>query len=137
MIDSTSTLGLLQKATEGLLFPSETDAPLVPFFWPLEGEDNAPLSPELVLKLAGAKPDAIVKSTTLAAFFKPAIKEETWHNDEERAEVVRFKALVEAIKSTLQKPQVWKIGAKEQADIYIVGGVEGGHAGLKTQVVET
>lgn len=134
MTGKDAALAALQSASQGLEFQSETDAPFEPLFWP--DEDAAPLSSERVLQLAGAKAGAPIKSTSLAAFFKPATQEEAWHNDEEKAEVARFKALVEAIKNTLFKPQVWKIG-ETSADVYIVGSVEGGHAGLKTQVVET
>lgn len=129
-----AALAALRSASQGLQFQSETDAPFETFFWP--DEDAAPLSPERVLQLAGGAVDAPIESTSLATFFKPATQEETWHNDEEKAEVARFKALVGTIKSTLQKPQVWKLG-ETSADVYIAGGVEGGHAGLKTQVVET
>lgn len=134
MTGKDAALAALQNASQGLEFQSETDAPFAPFFWP--DEDAAPLSPERVLQLAGAKPGTPIKSTSLATFFKSAITDEAWHNDEEQAEVARFKALVEAIKNTLSKPQVWKIG-ETSADVYIVGSVEGGHVGLKTLVVET
>ncbi|BCM90581.1 hypothetical protein IAD21_02435 [Abditibacteriota bacterium] len=137
MIDSTTTVGLLQKATEGLLFQSETDAPLVPFFWPeADAATLSPLSTSRVLALSDSKPDAPIKTTTLATFFRNATREESWHNKEEKAEVEKFRALVATIKSTLKKPQVFRVG-EVTIDVYIVGIVEGGYAGLKTQVVET
>jgi hypothetical protein len=136
MIDSKSTLDILQKATQGLLLQSETDAPLVPFFWPADGEGTTSLAPQRLLQFAGAESDTAVKTTTIATFFRNATKEESWQNAEEKAEVTRFKALVTTLKSTLRKPQVFRVG-EVTIDVYIVGNVEGGYAGLKTQVVET
>lgn len=127
-------LGPLQEAAAGLLFPSETDAPLVPFFWPAEPADT--LTPARVAELAGAAADAPVQSVKLETFFRPVTKEEDWHNDEEQAQVQRFRELVKTIKATLREVQVFRVG-NTKIDVYIVGQVEGGYAGLKTQVVET
>lgn len=123
----------LRQAVAGLLFPSETDAPFEPFFWP--GDAAAPPDPADVARLSGAS-DAPVKKVKLETFFRPATKAETWHNDEEKALVARFEELVRTLKTTLKDPVVFRVG-KTQSDAYIVGMVEGGYAGLKTQVVET
>ena len=125
-------LEALQKAAEGLLFPSEIDAPLVPFFWP------EPVPPEAgrLIERAEMPEGTSVKRVSLAAFFRSAVKEEDWHNDEERAEVKKFQALIAVLKDTLKQPQVWLLGEVNRI-VYIVGGVEGGSAGLQTRVVET
>jgi hypothetical protein len=34
----------------------------------------------------------------LETFFRPATKEEEWHNDEEKAQAARFQELVETLK---------------------------------------
>jgi hypothetical protein len=133
-MNESTALDVLAKAAAGLLFLSETDAPLVPFFWP--SEDDAALTPARLLELAKAKPDAPVKTATLAHFFRNAIKEKSWHNEEEKAEVEKFKSLVATLKSTLKKPQVFRVG-EVSIDVYVVGVVEGGYAGLQTRVVET
>ena len=136
MDDSTShpALAALQEAAKGLLVMSETDAPLVPFFWP--SEKKVPLTPTILLELIQTKPDMPVKTTTLATFFRSSIKEETWHNDEEKAEIEKFKTLVATIKRILTKPQVFRVGQIDM-DVYIVGGVDDGYGGLQTRVVET
>lgn len=138
MSDSTqpkpAALQSLQQATEGLLFLSETDAPLVPFFWPQE--NPVKITPEVLLPLAGVAIDAPVKPVKLDAFFRPATKEEDWHNDEERAEAKRFQDLVKTLKSTLKDVVVFRVG-ETKIDVFIVGVIEGGYAGLKTQIVET
>ena len=74
----------LQKASQGLLFPSETDAPLEPFEWP--GEKGKP-DKARVLALAGAAPGTSVKVKGLDAFFADVTEEQDWHDDQERGEV--------------------------------------------------
>jgi hypothetical protein len=78
----------LKQAADGLLFPSETDAPLEPFFWPYD--DRSTLNAEVVASLAGVGADTTIKSTRLETFFRPATKEEEWHNEEEKAQAARF-----------------------------------------------
>ena len=124
----------LKHATDGLLFPSETDAPLEPFFWP--HDDDSKLTPETLAPMAGVAADTPVKSVKLETFFRPATKEEEWHNDEEKAQVARFQELVRTLKTTLDDVKVFRVG-ETRIDVYVVGKVEGGYAGLKTLVVET
>lgn len=129
-----SVLQVLQAAAEGLLCPSETDAPLTAFFWP--DTEMSPLTPEHFRELASLSAEAPVKTVTLTSFFRPTTKEEDWHNEEEQAEVKRFQALVATLRATLQHLQVFRAG-ETKADVYIIGAVEGGWAGLQTVVVET
>jgi hypothetical protein len=123
----------LKKASAGLLFPSETDAPFEPFEWP--GEQGKP-DKARVLELAGLPPGTPVKTKGLDAFFKDATREEAWHDDQEKAEVQRFKQLVQALKDNLSDVKVFLAGAAE-SDAYIVGRADSGWAGLKTKVVQT
>lgn len=131
----SEVVATLRQASDGLLFISETDAPLVPFFWPDEN-NGAEMTPERLRELANVPEDAPIKSSSIATFFKPATKAEDWHNDDEKAEVARFQALVETLKSTLKKPMAWRVGETEIA-VYVVGAVSDGWAGVQTRVVET
>jgi hypothetical protein len=127
-------LEILKQATEGLLFPSETDAPLTPFVWTdVSGE----ATPENVLAQADKPAETPIDTTTLSAFFKPTTTEEDWHNDEEKEDVRRFRELVTALKDNLKSIKVYKLG-ETKMDVYIVGKTsEGSLAGVRTQVVET
>jgi len=129
----------LRQAATGLLFPSETDAPLEPFFWPdavkPNGENEA-LTAEGLATLAGVPLDTPIKTVKLESFFRPALKEEEWHNAEERAQAAKFQGLVKTLKATLTDVKVFRVG-ETSIDVYIVGKVEGGFAGLRTTVVET
>jgi hypothetical protein len=55
---------------------------------------------------------------------------------DEKAEGEKFKKLVQTIKDTLADVKVFQIGRVE-SDVFIVGRVENGWAGLKTKAVET
>src|SRR5688500_18732613 len=88
-------LKALQEAAEGLLFLSETDAPLESFFWP--AQETPPLTPDQLAKLAGAPAKALIKTVKLETFFRPTTTEQEWHNEEEKDEVSRFKDLVKTI----------------------------------------
>ena len=123
----------LKKASAGLLFPSETDAPFEVVEWP--GEQGKP-DKARVLELAGQSANTPVKTKGLDAFFKDATSEQDWMDEGEKAEARRFKELVQAIKDNLADVKVFLAGRAE-ADAYIVGRAESGWAGLKTRVVQT
>jgi hypothetical protein len=130
---TTDNLAALKTASEGLLFPSETDAPIEVIDWP--GEQGKPEKAR-VLELAGLPPTTAVKSKSLVGFFKDVTKDETWHDDEEKAQVQKFKQLVQALKDTLSDIKVFQAG-KVECDVFVVGCTESGWAGVKTKVVET
>lgn len=126
-------LEVLRQASEGLLFRSETDAPIEPFFWP----DAAPVAPSAELVASHAKAEVkAVKTRSLTTFFRPTITEQEWHNAQEKAEVKRFQILRETVKSSLKAAKVFRVG-KVEVEVYVVGQVMDGYAGFKTRVVET
>jgi hypothetical protein len=123
----------LKQASQGLQCQSETDAPFEVFEWP--GEQGKP-DKSRILELVGQPANATVKVKAVDAFFADATKEEAWHDDEEKADVQRFKRLVRTIKETLADAKVFQIG-KPESDVYIVGRADSGWAGLKAKAVET
>jgi hypothetical protein len=130
----TENLSDLQKASEGLLFQSETDAPFEAFDWP--GEQGKPEKAR-VLGRAGAAPGTPVKVKGLDSFFKDATEEQDWHDEQEQQQVQRFQHLVGALKEALADIKVFQVGKGAEKDVYIVGRTDSGWAGLKTKVVET
>ena len=130
----TEIAATLKKASEGLQFPSETDAPFEAFEWP--GEQGKPAKAR-VLELAGSQASTPVKTKSLDAFFKDATEEQDWQDAEEKAEVQKFKQLVQAIKDALADVKVFLAGKGTEKDAYIVGRTDSGWAGLRTKVVET
>jgi hypothetical protein len=79
---------------------------------------------------------APVKVKSLDGLFKDATKEEEWHDPQEKAEVQRFKQLVQTLKDTPKDVKVFLLGQRE-SDAYLVGRTDAVWAGLKTKVVET
>jgi hypothetical protein len=114
----------LKKASKGLLFPSESEAPLRPFLW--EGGDA--LTPERVVKLAGAEPGTAVEQGSL---------EDLWQTVPSESKAT-FDKLAQTLREQLSGIQVYKVGDEAERDVYIVGKTtDGKWAGLKTTVVET
>jgi hypothetical protein len=113
----------LAKASKGLLFPSETDAPLEPFLW--EGGDK--LTKDKVGQLAGAPKGEAVEEMTLDDLLATVPEEDR----------PQFDKLAAAVKQ-LSGVKVFKIGDEPEKQVYIVGKTSDGKwAGLKTTVVET
>src|SRR5262245_44244403 len=116
-------LDALTKASKGLVFVSETEAPLEPFAWqggePIEGR---------LRKIAGADEAAAVEAMTLDDFFRAVPREDR----------PTFQALARVLKEHLSGVKVYKVGVEPEKQVYIVGKARDGRwAGLRTTVVET
>jgi hypothetical protein len=109
---------------------------LIHFFLALTLSDGTQLF--FVVELASFRPVFLLiwDLKSVDAFFKNATREESWMDDQERAEAQRFKQLVAIIKENLSDVKVFLPGANE-ADAFIVGRTESGWAGLRTKVVQT
>jgi hypothetical protein len=120
---SESLAAILKKASKGLLFPSESDAPLEPFVW---DQPDAP-TPEALVEDAGMEEGTPTETMTLPAFFRAIPK----------SEKPKFDALAKVLKEHLSGIQVHKIG-EVNLKVYILGKTKDGKwAGLTTEVVET
>ncbi len=122
--DKDPVLDALRKASKGLMFPSESEAPLVPFAW----QDGNPLTADRVLTLAREKAGTAVEQTTLDELWQTVPSEDA----------APFQALRKAIEGQLSGVTVYKVGDEAEKNVYIVGKTKDGRwAGLKTSVVET
>jgi hypothetical protein len=122
-MNNNPVLGILQKACKGLLFISETEAGLEPFVW----DDGDELTPEHLLKLAGAEKGTPVETMELPAFFRAVSKEDK----------PKFDALAKILKEQLTGIKVYKLG-EVNLKVFIVGKTKDGKwAGVQTEVVET
>jgi len=120
-------LAALREASQGLLYPSETDAPFEPFSW---GKAEGDLTPQKAARLAGASADAPAEEQSLADFFKYLTADGAENAD-------RFKKLQQAVGAALSGARVFRVG-RVNIDVYIVGQTQDGQwAGLKTRSVET
>lgn len=109
-------LDALQKASKGLRYTSETDAPLQPFV----GKD--------LTEVTGTGKGTRVEEMTLDSFFHAV-------PSEDRA---KFQKLAKLLKEQLSGVKVYKLGNEAEKTVYITGKTADGRwAGLKTTVVET
>jgi hypothetical protein len=117
---SRDELTAIMKAAEGLLYPSETDAPFDAVRWGSRGTLD-----EAVAKVAKGR---LVRETTVGDFF-----EELEGSDEGK----RWKELRGTIEAGLSGVRVFRIGER-QVDVYVVGrGRAGEWVGVHTESVET
>jgi hypothetical protein len=133
-MSTNDAIAALEKASQGLLYQSESDEPFVSFVWKkAEGELNA----AAVLKRAKKPAKTPVQEVALADFFKGLTKEEDWYEAEEKAAAAKYRSLQQMVTKTLTDAKVFKVG-KTKVSVYIVGKTdEGDWAGLKTTAVET
>ena len=125
MAKKNPAVDALAKASKGLLFPSETDAPLEPFLWEDAGDK---LTKDKVRQLAGAPKGAAVEETALDDLLSTVPEEAR----------PQFDNLAAAIKQQVSGVKVYKVGDDPERQVYVVGKTQDGKwAGLKTTVVET
>lgn len=100
---SQDALGPIMAATDGLLYPSESDAPFDPVRWPGGGKLK-----EAIAKVANGRP---VRETTVEKFFAEL---------EGSEEGERWKGLREAVERGLEGVRVFRVGER-YVDVYVVG----------------
>ena len=131
---SSAVAARLEEASRGLLMPSESDYPFIPFVW--KHCAAATLTPKRLLKLAGHAPDTPVAAVSLAEFFRNVARPQPWHDSAQAAQVRQFRQLVRALEVNLSDIQVYRVGTVH-IDVYIVGKVGRDLVGLATVLIET
>ncbi|MCK6586896.1 MAG: nuclease A inhibitor family protein [Polyangiaceae bacterium] len=129
MTDSPqSVLRALEEASSGLLFPSETDAPLTAI--ELSGAHGADLSAEGLLKVLGRAGETHVDELTPDELFAPLLEA----GDDDAA---KYGRILELIKKELTDVRAYRVGTTD-IDIYLIGKhPSGAWVGLQTRAVET
>lgn len=124
---------VLAAAAEGLLVPSETDAPLTPFRW----SGDVPLTAETLPTALDFPPDAPVETRTLDEFFAPLARVADWMEESQRERAGRFAALRDLITSLLTDVVVYRVGRTQITMIVAGQDARGDTVGLRTTLVET
>jgi Nuclease A inhibitor-like protein len=128
-----SVLTALRAATKGLLFLSESDAPLKAFLW----KDVVIDSVEALLKHLGKDAATPAEEVALTEFFAPMTTPQSGDDDAARADQARFAALVAQL-AALQETRVFRLGAGPEIEVFVVGKTPSGDtAGVSTQLTET
>jgi 7,8-dihydro-6-hydroxymethylpterin-pyrophosphokinase len=106
-------LEILRKASEGLLYPSESDVPFDPVRFATQSD------------ITRSRP---FQEQSLDDFFRELLTTE---------DADRYRALRQTLESLLKNPKVLRMGART-IDVYIIGQTpRGDFAGLHTQSIET
>jgi len=124
MAKAHPTLTALRAACKGLVYASETDAPVKAFAWP--GGGHAPTAAD-VLARSEAAADSPVEESTVAAFFRGVPK----------AAKADYLHLAGVLADHLSGAKVFLVGEVRRT-AYVVGtAADGTWAGVTTQLVET
>ena len=131
---SEAVLSELAAAVDGLLYPSETDAPFDVVRWP---GDGTPIEIGRLRELSGHASGSPAEVISLDRLFEDLVTPQPWHGEAEKATLARYANLREAICRNLSDVRVFRIG-EVRVDIYIIGvTAEGDWVGVRTMAVET
>ena len=132
--EPAALVGELERLTEGLLFMSETDAPLTVVAW--THPVGRPTARRLA-SLVGEPHPELVEQTTVERFFRAALLSRPEQTAEDDIVVRRYTALVRFFKDRLGDVQVFRFG-RTTIRSYVVGvSPSGDWIGLSTSETET
>ncbi len=124
----------IENACDGLVYISETDAPVTPFLGDVvEGEVRS----DTILRQTGNQENEKVRETSFEKFFGRLTADREWHGEREQTRAMKFLDLQKLIEENLTDPKVFKIG-DIRIRIYAVG-IDSGRRllGIMTHAVET
>jgi hypothetical protein len=123
----------IEIACRGLIYVSETDAPIVPFFREKPSGESLSETREKIKKEFGGE----CSQGPFEEFFSRLARDQTWHTPLQKRTVKKFRALRDLLRSNLTELAVYKLG-RVRVDILVIGIDERGHvAGIHTRAVET
>ncbi|MGL5833584.1 MAG: nuclease A inhibitor family protein [Waterburya sp.] len=123
----------LELATKDLLWFSEAEYPIQVVYW----HDAASFTQNTLLQQQQYAPETRIATQEFHDFFAVATKQETWHNEAEQAQVVKYQNLVSLMSDNLTDLKVYLLGEVE-ITAYILGTTS--HqaiAGLTTFIIAT
>jgi hypothetical protein len=127
-------LRALEETAAGLLFPSETDAPIAPVELTLKDAQGDELSTEALLQAQGLPEGTRVETLSAEELFAPMIEA----GDEDAQ---KYKRLLAILNGELTGVRAYRAPTRDDAttlDVFILGRhPSGAWLGLKTKVVET
>ncbi|HRI02524.1 MAG TPA: nuclease A inhibitor family protein [Pyrinomonadaceae bacterium] len=130
---SNELSAMLATACDGLIYISEMDAPVTPFF----GSAAETVTGETILQQANLPRDSPVTELSLEAFFGRLTEIRDWYGDVEKLRAKKFSELQKLLGENLSDPKVFRVGLV-QVDIFTVGiDRDGRIAGVTTKAVET
>jgi hypothetical protein len=123
-VRTDDVLEALARASTGLVYPSESDAPFEPFRWPATSASESAR-------------DAVVRHVKRGARIEEVSVDDFFAELQGSDDGERFKALRQAVELTLSGLKVIRAGERK-IDVYLIGRTRAGDwAGLHTTSVET
>jgi len=126
-------LSLISRACEGLIYISETDAPVTPI--DLGASDS--INGEIILQRAGLKAGTEIDEVEVDRFFAKLTAIKDSQTGSQKARAKKFLALGKVLEKDLRSLKAYRFG-QIRIDILIVGLDDAGHiVGVRTNAVET
>lgn len=123
----------LRQATAGLWMMSESDYPFEVIRW----EQTIEVTPAQLRRMAAQPADALVATESVDDFFRAAVADHEGQSEEAHRVVLKFRELLQLLKTNLQDVRVYKVG-QVNIPVYILGRAPSGSwMGLSTRIVET
>ena len=124
----------LRRLSQGLLYISETDAPLEVVHFPAPS-GSAPTAAE-VAAWAGKEGEGAVETVELGSFFRPMVSAAP-ETTEEREAASRFQALQAYLEEHLKEVRVYRLGRRRITVLVLGRATNGEWVGVRTELVET
>ncbi|CAN5439850.1 nuclease A inhibitor family protein [soil metagenome] len=123
----------IKHACEGLIYVSETDAPVDAF----RGTAADVVTRNVIIQQTGRKEECPIEEVSFDDFFARLTADKDWFGKNEKAIAKKFLELRVILEENLRDRKVFRLG-KIQIDIYAVGvDKDGCLMGVKTKAVET
>lgn len=123
----------IARCCVGLVYISETDAPITVFTGDVVEELNA----STICASAHLPDDAQITEVDFQKFFSRLIKTEPWHGNAEHEQTKKFLELKKLLEEDLRDLRIFKAGAIRK-NVYAVGlDAENRVIGVSTRAVET
>ena len=131
--DPAALFHRIQQACEGLIYISETDAPVIAF----AGQPVDVVTADFILQQAGLPADSPVEERDFAESFGRLTAMKEWFGEVETARAKKFLELQKLLEENLSELKVFRVGSR-RLDIFAVGiDKDGRLAGVTTKAVET
>ncbi len=131
--NNDDVLPLISRACEGLVYISETDAPVTPV--DLGAADS--INGEIILQRVGLKAGTKISEMDVKIFFAKLTTIKEGQSESQKTRAKMFLALGKVLEKNLHSLKVYRFG-KIRIDILIVGLDDSGHIlGVRTVAVET
>ncbi len=125
----------LYRLADGVLYPSETDAPVDVLLW--EVSERGALTIDALVDAFGISHQQAISEVPPEDYFEGVTETYDWQNEEERAMAERFRRMKELFFANVAIPKHYWVGERN-VHVFLWGRTsDGNYVILKTGIVET